>query len=103
MKNSSYIAFVLNATDLSHFFALGLGTWDEARTLLKAYGKADSDLTFCVEVAPEDERAAWACKDDLDALAGIAREGRFFPRWADNLYLDWYHSPDRERDGECGC
>lgn len=80
MKNSSYIAFVLNAADPSHFFALGLGTWNEARTLLKAYGK-----------------------DDLDALAGIAREGRFFPRWADNLYLDWYHSPDRERDGEWGC
>lgn len=103
MKNTFYIAFIMNAVDPCVYQALGLGTWDEAKGLLKAYNKADCDLTFCVEVAPEEERVAMACQDNLDALAGIAREGRFFPRWAETLYLDWLRSPDRECNVERNC
>ena len=100
---TSYIAFVLNAAEPTCYKALGIGTWDEARDFLRAYNKADCELTFCVEVAPDDERIAWACKKDLYVLADIAYMSRFYPTWADNLYWNWYRSPDRELDGERGC
>lgn len=98
--STMYIAFVLDAAEPTVYKALGVGNWDEAREMLHNYNHADTELTFCVEVAPDEERLAWACRNDMEALAGIAYSSKFYPQWAKRLYWNWRNSPDREFDNE---